>query len=163
MSQQVNESSRLHDLLAVCLGGGAAVVLISARWQVDTSDPLPFYKGPLLFPLLALSLMIFASLPAVWRLLKPPEGVSWQLDGRGVPLKSLIALGCVILFPAGLLTLGLEVSSLGFLSALLYFLGYRSPRTFILLPLIITALIVLLFKYVLDVFFPTPLLMNVWQ
>ena len=156
-------NSRWHDLLAASLGGLAAIVLISAPWQVDTSGPDPFYKGPLIFPLLALGLMVLASLPAVWRLIKPPEGASWQLDGAGIPLKTIVVLGFLILFPAGLVLIGLEASSWGFLFSLLYYLGYRKPRTLILVPLIVTGLLVLIFKYVLDVFFPTPLVMELWQ
>ncbi len=45
MSQPLNQASRWHDLAAVCLGGLAAVFLISAPWQVDTSGPDPFTRG----------------------------------------------------------------------------------------------------------------------
>ncbi|MDY0095281.1 MAG: tripartite tricarboxylate transporter TctB family protein [Candidatus Vecturithrix sp.] len=163
MSQPLNQASRWHDLAAVCLGGLAAVVLISAPWQVDTSGPDPFYKGPLIFPLLALALMILASLPAAWRLITPQEGASWQLDDAGMPLKTIVVLGFLILFPVGLVLIGLEATSWGFLFSLLYYLGYRGSRTLILVPLIVTGVLVLIFKYVLDVFFPTPLLMEFWQ
>jgi hypothetical protein len=160
MSQQTDQSSRLHDLFATFLGAFAAIVLVSIPWQVDTSGPDPFYKGPLIFPLLALSLMIIASLPAVWRLVKPSEGASWRLDGEGVSQKSTIVLGGLITFLVGLMFIGLECSSWGFLFTLLYYLGHRTPRTLILVPLIVTGLIVLIFKHVLGVFFPTPLIMD---
>jgi hypothetical protein len=59
------------------------------------------YKGPLIFPLLALALMILASLPAAWRLITPQEGASWQLDDAGMPLKTIVVLGFLILFLSG--------------------------------------------------------------
>jgi hypothetical protein len=107
--------------------------------------------------------MILASLPAVWRLIKTPEGASWRLDGEGLPQKSAIVLGGLIVFLFGLVFIGLECSSWGFLFTLLYYLGHRTPRTLILVPLIVTGLIVLIFKHVLGVFFPTPLLMNYFK
>jgi hypothetical protein len=39
------------------LGLLAMGLLLSSPWQVDTSGPDPFYKGPLLFPLMVLSLI----------------------------------------------------------------------------------------------------------
>lgn len=160
MPKQPDQSSRTHDLFAAFLGAFAAIVLLSARWQVDTSGPDPFYKGPLIFPLLALSLMILASLPAVWRLIKPSPDASWRLDGDGIPQKPIIVSVFLIVFLFGLVFLGLELSSWGFLVIALYYLGHRTPQTLILVPLIITGLIVLIFKHVLGVFFPSPLVMD---
>jgi hypothetical protein len=160
MPNQLDQSSRTHDLFATLLGAFAAIVLLSAHWQVDTSGPDPFYKGPLIFPLLALSLMILASLPAVWRLVKPPPNASWRLDGDGIPQKPTVVLGFLIVFLCGLVFLGLELSSWGFLLIVLYYLGHRTLQTLILVPLIVTGLVVLIFKYFLDVFFPSPLLVD---
>jgi energy-converting hydrogenase Eha subunit C len=59
---------------------------------------------------------------------------------------------------------GLEASALLFLSVSLFILGHRGPIKLIILPLVMTGLIVLIFKYFLDVFFPTPLLAEwLWE
>jgi hypothetical protein len=125
---------------------------------VDTTGPDPFYKGPLIFPLVVLSMMILASVPAAWRLARPPEDACWQLDGAGVPLKTAVVLCFLIAYLFGLTLIGLEISSWAFLSISLYFLGHKRPLKLILIPLIMTGLVVLIFKHLLGVFFPTPLL-----
>jgi hypothetical protein len=160
LSGQSEPDSRLHDLLGAFLGALATAILLSTPWQVDTSGPDPFYKGPLIYPFLVLSLMILASLPSVGRLLQPPREAQWHLDGAGFPWKTLIVLGFLVCFPAGLLNLGLTVSSVMFLMASLYLLGYRRPSTLIMVSFLVTGLIVLVFKYFLDVFFPEPLLLQ---
>lgn len=160
MAKPVEPSSRIHDLFATFLGGAAALVLLSYRWQVDTTGPDPFYKGPLIFPLLVLSLMILASLPAAWRLVRPPDGASWRLDGDGAPIKTAVVLGFLVTYLFGLVLLGLELSIWSFLIISLYYLGHRTPLKLILIPLIVTGLMVLIFKHFLGVFFPTPLLLD---
>jgi len=158
MSQELNENSRFHDLFSAILGGFAAFVLITSPWNVDTEGPDPFYKGPLIFPVMVLSMMILASLPAWVRLLSPPADSSWRLDGKGFPKKTLVVLALLIALLAGLGLLGLEVSSWLFLSATLYYLGHRGALKLVVLPLVMTGLIFLVFKYFLGVFFPTPVI-----
>ena len=160
MAEPGESESRFHDLFATFLGAGAAAVLLSSPWQVDTTGPDSFYKGPLIFPLLVLSLMILASLPAAWRLAKPVPGASWHLDGQGAPVKTLVVLAGLVAYLFGLRFLGLEFSSWAFLFCTLHYLGHRTPIRLILIPLIITGLVVLVFKHFLEVFFPTPLLME---
>jgi hypothetical protein len=64
----------------------------------------------------------------------------------------------------GLNLIGLEISALAFLSVSLYILGHRGIIKLIVLPLVMTGLIVLIFKYFLDVFFPTPLIVEwLWE
>ncbi|MEW6376292.1 MAG: tripartite tricarboxylate transporter TctB family protein [Thermodesulfobacteriota bacterium] len=141
-------------MIGVCL-------LISTRWEIDTSVPYPFYKGPLIFPLLVLILMIIASLPSAWRLLKSSKQKSWQLDGQGVPIKPLIIFSLLILYGIGLVVFGLEFSSYLFLSISLYYLGHRNLFRYIIIPLVYTVVIVFLFKYALGIYFPKPLIL-VW-
>lgn len=160
MASRLNPASRVHDLFAAFLGTGAAVVLISAPWQVDTSGPEPFYKGPLIFPILVLALIIMAALPAAWRLARPPRDATWQLDGGGWPVKTGVVLAMLVAFLIGLVFCGLAFSSCGFLFFGLYYLGHRTALKLILIPLIVTGLMVLIFKYLLGVFFPTPLLVD---
>lgn len=160
MSQSSETQSRVHDLLAASLGGLAALALISSPWNVDTTGPDPFYKGPLIFPLLVLSLMILASLPGAWRLIRPPEGAAWRFDGQGFPLKTLVVLGLLLAALLGLKIFGLEASGLGFLMISLRYLGHRGLVRTVLVPLILVGLVVLVFKHFLGVFFPTPLVVE---
>jgi ABC-type multidrug transport system permease subunit len=65
---------------------------------------------------------------------------------------------------AGLGLIGLEVSAWLFLSITLYYLGHRGALKLVVLPLAITGLIVLIFKYFLGVFFPTPMIVEwLWE
>jgi hypothetical protein len=164
MSQETQNQSRVHDLFGAFLGGFAALCLITSPWNVDTEGPDPFYKGPLIFPIMVLSMMILASLPAFKRLIAPPYGASWRLDGEGYPKKTLIVLGLLVAMLFGLNLIGLEASSLAFLGVSLYILGHRGALKLIVLPLVMTGLIVLIFKYFLDVFFPEPLVAEwLWE
>jgi hypothetical protein len=164
VNQETKAQSRVHDLLSASLGAFAAFCLITSPWNVDTEGPDPFYKGPLIFPIMVLSMMVLASLPACRRLFSPAAGSSWRLDGGGYPRKTLIVLGLLIAMLAGLNLIGLEVCALAFLSVSLYILGHRGPFKLIVLPLVMTGLIVLIFKYFLGVFFPTPLIAEwIWE
>ena len=160
MSDQFQENSRVHDLLAVGLGCLALGLLVSIPWNIDASGPDPFYKGPTIFPILVLSMMVLAALPATWRLIKPPAGTSWHLDGAGWPVKTLVVLVLLIAQLCGLVVIGVEISTLLFLIAALYYLGHRTPLKLIVIPLIVTAVLVITFKYLLAVWFPTPLIVD---
>jgi hypothetical protein len=160
VAEKESPRSRVHDLFGTFLGLLAMGLLISSRWQVDTSGPDPFYKGPLVFPLMVLSLMLAASLPSVIRLLRPPEGADWRLDGRGVPRAGLQVLALLVLFLAGLVYVGLEASSWLFLFLALRRVGQPSPAVLILLPTAVTLLLYLAFKTFLDIWFPVPLLLE---
>ena len=157
MSEEIENQSRVHDLFSAFLGAFAAFCLITSPWNVDSEGPDPFYKGPLIFPVMVLSMMIFASLPACKRLLFPTERSSWYLDGEGFHQKTLVVLVLLIVMLACLNVIGLEVSALIFLSVSLYTLGHRGPLRLVVLPLVMTGFIVLIFKHFLGVFFPTPL------
>jgi hypothetical protein len=164
VSEKVENHSRVHDLFSAFLGAFAALSLITSPWNVDTEGPDPFYKGPLIFPVMVLSMMIFASLPACMRLFSPTAGSSWHLDGEGYPKTTLVVLGLLIGMLASLNLVGLEVSALAFLSISLYVLGHRGPLKLVVLPLVITGLIVLIFKHFLGVFFTTPLIAEwLWE
>ena len=152
--------SRIHDLFGIFVGAFAAGILISSPWQVDTTGPDPFYKGPLIYPLLALGLMMLSSLPSAWRLLRPRAKALWILDGAGFPLKPLFTLLFLVAFLAGLLVVGLKISCFLFIGGSLYFLGHRRPGVLVLIPLIVTGIIYMLFKFFLDIYFPTPLLLD---
>ena len=164
MNREPKAPSRTHDLFSAFLGAFAACCLITSPWNVDTEGPDPFYKGPLIFPVLVLAMMILASLPACVRLLFPPADSTWRLDGEGYPKKTLVVLGLLIAALVGLNLIGLEVSTWLFLSISLYYLGHRGVLKLMVLPLVITGLIFLVFKHFLGVFFPTPLIVEwIWE
>lgn len=158
MSRKVKQHTRIHDLFSAFLGIFAALCLLSSPWNVDTEGPDPFYKGPLIFPIAVLSMMILASLPACRRLLRTAGRSSWSPEGGSFPYKTLVVLGLLIATLAGLNLVGLEISAFVFLVASQYCLGHRGPLKLLVLPLFMTGLIVLTFKHFLGVFFPTPLL-----
>jgi len=158
MSGHQGTHSRVHDLFGAFLGAFALAMLLTIRWQVDTSGPNPFYKGPLIFPLLVLSLLLGASLPSVWRLVSPPKGASWHLDGQGFPQKGIRVLGLLVLYLGGLVYVGLEASTLAFLLVSLWMVNQRSKAKILGIPLGVTAILYFVFKYFLDVWFPTPIL-----
>lgn len=158
MEQTQDQRSRIHDLFASILGAFALVMLLTIRLQIDTSGPDPFYKGPMIFPLIVLSLILGASLPSVWRLVRPERAATWHLDGQGVPGKSLRVLGLLILYLGGLIYLGLEISTCAFLFVALWIVEQRSKPKILGIPLAVTAILYLVFKYFLDVWFPTPVL-----
>lgn len=161
MTEAKTPHSRVHDLLGAALGFLALGLLLSTPWQVDTSGPDPFYKGPLIFPLLVLALLLGASLPSMYRLFRPRPDASWRLDGRGIPVKGLQILGLLILFLAGLVYAGLEVTTWLFLFCSMWLLQRRSPGTLVVLPTVVTIILYLVFKLFLDVWFPTPVFWEV--
>lgn len=151
--------SRVHDLLGSLLGLFALGLLVTAPWHVDTSGPDPFYKGPLIFPLMVLALIVGASLPSLWRLFRF-RGGSWYLDGEGLPFRSMRVLGLLVLFLAGLVWLGLEIASWVFLFTALWTVAQRSPWKLVGIPTLVTLCLYLVFKVFLDVWFPEPVLLE---
>ena len=157
--ERKNAESRVHDLLGSLLGLFALGLLVTSPWHVDTSGPDPFYKGALIFPLLVLSLILGASLPSLWRVLRS-RGGSWHLDGQGLPLRSLRVLTLLVLFMAGLVYLGLEISTWAFLFAALWIVEQRSAWKLLGIPTLVTLCLYLVFKVFLDVWFPEPVLLE---
>lgn len=160
MSQEFNPDSRTHDLFGAGLGLLALIVLISIPWNVDASGPDPFYKGPLIFPIIVLTIMMAASVPAVIRLLRPVAGSVWTLDGQGWPIKTGIVLLMLIAALVGIIVIGMEVSSLLFLLIALRYLGQTGWLRGLVIPVLVAGTIVIVFKYFLGVFFPEPLIMQ---
>lgn len=154
----LNPKSRIHDLFSAILGGCAAFLLATLKVQIDTTAvPYPFYKGPTIFPLIVLSIMVLSSLPAVYRLLRPGAISNWYLDGKGWPRRPAITLVLLIsFFILGIIAIGVEASVFLFLIISYYLLGYRSVKVNLLLPLLYTTVLVLIFKYILTIWFPHP-------
>ena len=154
--------SRVHDLFGALLGLSALVMLLTIPWLVDTTGPEPFYKGPLLFPLIVLFIMLTGSLPSIWRMIKPAQNSSWFLDGEGVPYMTMVVACLLVLFPVGLNYLGLEITSRLFLVLGLKIVKQDSPLKIIIIPILITAILYFMFKFFLDIWFPTPLLFEIF-
>lgn len=163
MPKDDHSSSRVHDLLGALLGLFALVMLVTIRWQVDTSGPDPFYKGPLIFPLIILSIMLAGALPSMWRMIRPAAGASWYLDGHGIPYRTIVVAGMLALYPLGFTYLGLEISTWVFLILGLKIVKQDSPAKLVIIPVAITAAIYLMFKFFLDIWFPVPLLFELFM
>lgn len=162
MTEKKMSSTRIHDLLGSVLGVFALSMLVSSPWQVDTSGPDPFYKGPLIYPLMVCCLILAGSLPSLWRLFKTGNNSSWHLDGHGKPFKGMIILGLLALYPAGLMAVGLELSTWLFLILALKVVKQDSGLKLILIPMGVTLILYLVFKLFLDIWFPEPLIMELF-
>jgi hypothetical protein len=158
MPESNAKHSTIHDLLGAALGLFALIMLVISPWQVDSKGPDPFYKGPLVFPILVLSMMVLASIPFWKRLLAPLRATDWHLDGYGIPWKTLRVLLLLVLYLAGLVLVGLEISTVAFLFVALWVVGERSAAKMVFIPLGVSAILYFFFKYLLDVWFPAPLL-----
>lgn len=67
---------------------------------------------------------------------------------------------CLVLFLAGLMLFGLEISTLAFLAAGLKLVGQDSRVKMVLVPLLVTVFLTVIFKQFLGVWFPEPLVMS---
>lgn len=159
----MNEKSKSCDLFLVILGAIGALLLILTPYQVPSPRLYPFYKGPRIFPILSLSLMILASLPATVRLIRGRSGTSWRVDGYGMPVKAALFLAVSVLFMFAISWIGLEISCFLYLAGCLYWLGHRSPTRFLGISIIYTAVLVIIFKYILGLYLPEPLVLKLFQ
>lgn len=159
----MDEKSKSSDLFLVILGAVGALLLILTPYQVPSPRLYPFYKGPRIFPILSLSLVILASLPATVRLIRGRSGTSWRVDGYGMPVKAALFLAGSVLFMFAISWIGLEISCFFYLAGCLYWLGHRSPARFLGISIIYTAVLVIIFKYVLGLYLPEPLLLKLFQ
>jgi len=159
---QINPKSRVHDLFMAIIGIFALILLVTINYTIDTKGfPYPFYKGPKIFPIFVLLLMSIFSLPAIYRLLYPRPDSSWYLDGKGIPYKPMMIFPLLTaFFMIGIIFIGLELSVFLFLFLSLYLLKNRSLFGLVIIPFIYTIIIIYLFKYVLNIYFPSPLLFN---
>jgi len=159
----MDEKSKSSDLFLVILGAVGALLLILTPYQVPSPRLYPFYKGPRIFPILSLSLVILASLPATVRLIRGRSGTSWRVDGYGMPVRAALFLAVSVLLMFAISWIGLEISCFFYLAGCLYWLGHRSPARFLGISIIYTAVLVIIFKYVLGLYLPEPLLLKLFQ
>lgn len=159
----IRSKSRYHDIFTVFLGFLAALLLATIKLHIsEPAVDYPFYKGPLMFPMIALGIMTISSVPALVRLIRPAPDASWRLDNMGPPMKPAACLVLLILFfLLGPVTIGIEASVLFFLIISYYLQGYRQIKVLFLLPVLYTTMIVVLFKYILQIWFPEPAMMSI--
>ncbi|MCU0594644.1 MAG: tripartite tricarboxylate transporter TctB family protein [Desulfobacterota bacterium] len=159
----MDEKNKSSDLFILILGALGAILLIVTPYQVPSPRLYPFYKGPRIFPILSLSLVVLASLPATFRLLRGRSGKTWRVDGYGMPVKAALFLAVSVLFMFAITWVGLELSCFLYLAGCLYWLGHRSPVRYLGISVIYTAVLVILFKVVLGLYLPEPLLLKLFQ
>ena len=156
----MKESSTFkNDLLGTALGVFCALMLAVAPWQIDLDVPYPFYKGPLLMPLIALTLGVLASIPSCVRCTR-----RFLTDVRQErflpPLKTTLLFFCALLYPCAIFLAGLEVATLVILGLLLFINGIRAWYILVFVPAAVTLIFWLVFRCLLDVFFPEPLIIH---
>ena len=159
------QNSAYHDLFMAILGGFAIFLLISIPISIEEpAADYPFYKGPSIFPIIILSVMSLSALPSFYRLIRKIKSRErWYLDGRGFPaLPVKIFLLLVVVFLLGFIWIGLELACFLFFLAAMIVVGYRSWWKLCLYSLIYTVFIIVLFKYLLDIYFPEPLIYRLW-
>lgn len=151
---------RAHDVLAAVLGLAAVALLAGSPWLVDRSGPEPFYKGPLIFPLIALAIMAAGAVPAAIRLFMARAEAGVPLDGRGFPWTAARLFVLMCCFPFALAFIGLEASTFLFAAAGLSLIGHGRPLVAVGIAACMTAVIHVTFKLVLDVWFPAPAILD---
>lgn len=159
-----NPDSRVHDLLSTILGLFAGILLLTLNLHIDEpAADYPFYKGPKIFPILVLAVMTVSALPSLYRLIRSFGRGSWRLDGYGWPIKpAMVTVMLALFFLFGIAWLGVEASVLAFMSLSFLVLGYRRVGVNVVYPFLYTIIIVVLFKYTLKIWFPEPLIYNLF-
>ncbi|MBP3731130.1 MAG: tripartite tricarboxylate transporter TctB family protein [Mailhella sp.] len=146
-----------QDMLGTALGVFCAVMLLLSPWQIDLDVPYPFYKGPLLMPLIALSMGTLASLPSMIRFFGSLR-TGWKEESFAFPKKAFLLFIVAMLYPAAILFAGLEIATLVILSVELFINGVRNRLLLAGIPVAVTLIFWLVFRWLLDVFFPEPIL-----
>jgi len=152
--------SHTHDAVAAGIGALALGLLIGAPWLVDTEGPDPFYKGPLIFPLIALALTLLGALPGAVRLVWSNRIGTWFVDGRGVPWTAIGLFALMIFFPSAINFAGLAAAAFVFVFAGLLITGYRRPLRAFAIAAAVAVCLHLAFITFLDIWFPTPMLVE---
>jgi hypothetical protein len=153
MTMQVPRS---QDAVASVIGVAALGLLIGSPWLVDTAGPDPFYKGPLIYPMLVLGLTLAGALPAVWRL-----GLA-LLNGERPDLRLRMAARTALVFvalcgfPFAIAFAGLQLATFSFALLGLWLAGFRRPLASLVIAAGLTLVVHLAFIEFLDIWFPAP-------
>ena len=144
-----------HGVLVVAIGIVTLVFFVLSPWLVDTSGPDPFYKGPLMFPLMVLGMTALAALPSAIRIVCSPTARSVHIDGHGFPRRTAVLFVLMCLYPTGIAALGLQAATfLVVLCGLL--IVRRSSLQSLIIATGLTLAIHLIFRTFLNVWFPPP-------
>lgn len=148
-----------HDTFAAILGVLAAGLLAASPVLVDTSGPDPFYKGPLIFPILTLGLITAAAIPAMVRVVRRRGSGLFALDGAGFPIRGAVLFLLACAFPTAIGAVGIVLASALFCALGLVVTG-RSWRDVVAVSLLLPLAIYAVFVLILDVWFPAPWLLD---
>lgn len=154
------DAGAAHDALAAGFGLVATALLVASPWLVDRSGPEPFYKGPLIFPLLALGLVVAGAVPAAVRLIVAAATGRGVLRDLAWPWTGIKLLVLMCFFPAALAFIGLEATAVLFTFAGLWIAGYRHPGKAAAVAVAMAVVLHGAFKTILDVWFPSPWVME---
>ena len=159
MAEPTKEQTQFRqDLIGTALGLFCLAMLALAPVQIDLDVPYPFYKGPLLFPMIALSIGVLASLPSICRLAR---GLArGERAGFVFPRKAALMFCLAVLYPVGIMLVGLEAATLVILFLELLVCGVRRPVLLAGIPIGMAVLFWLVFRRLLDVYFDEPLIMT---
>jgi hypothetical protein len=143
-----------HDLLAAAIGGAALFLLALSPWLVDLSGPEPFYKGPLIFPMMVLAMIVAGAVPSICRAALSSRD-HLHVDGSGFPARGATQFALMCLYPSAISAAGLEIATFTVI-----FLGLLLNRRGLLQSAIIAAVLAMLvwlaFIAFLDIWFPQP-------
>jgi hypothetical protein len=148
-----------HDLLAAVTGCVALALFVFSPWLVDRSGPDPFYKGPLIFPMMVLAMIVASAIPSAWRLAvrRPPR--PFHVDGGGFPVRGAAQFILMCFYPPAIAAVGLEMATFA-----VVFLGLLLNRRGMLQSLLVAASLAslswLAFRAFLDIWFPQPWLLS---
>ena len=149
--------SRTSDVVASVLGVAAAGLLLAGPALVDSSGPDPFYKGPLIFPLIALAITVISALPAMVRI-ATATGRTWFIDGHGVPFPAIALFLLACLYAPAIAWAGLDAATFAFMLVGLLIANPRRPLRAVVTAVAITIVLHLAFVTLLDIWFPSPTL-----
>lgn len=99
-----------QDVLGGNIGLGALLLLVLSPWLVDTAGPDPFYKGPLIFPLISLAVIAAGALPCMIRIIRRRR-IALRTDGHGFPRRAAALFLLMCLFPVAISAIGLQLAT----------------------------------------------------
>lgn len=150
-----------HDRAAFCFGMISAAVMLLTPWLIQVKGSAPWWRGPLLFPLSCLFIIILVSLPSVVRLIRArafsARAIASALSFRR---KSFFLLVMFLLFLPGMYLVGIELSV--FLLLFVSLLGLDQKKYALPVSIAVTFLTWFVFVYLPEVYFPEPIIFSLF-
>lgn len=156
MSVDAQTQSPGENLALALIGLVALILLVASPWLVDRSGPDPYYKGPLIYPQLVLAMIFVASLRPAIQAMRQPGGI------HGLQLMPRRSLGVFVLmcaFPFMIAAVGLAPACFLAMAFGLITAGQSWQRSLII-AIAGAAVLWLLFRGLLDIWFPQPWLLD---